>query len=74
MLLVDACYVKRNCQIQIQLGTLEHVKNKTNNVTKHENHTTQFNTKSYSVQNDKPKSAHNKAHQGIFLCNLVKLY
>jgi hypothetical protein len=29
---------------------------------KHENHTTQFDTKSYIVQNDKPKSAHNKAH------------
>lgn len=36
MLLVDAYYVKRKCQIQIQFGTLEHVEKKTNNVTKHE--------------------------------------
>ncbi len=37
---------------------------------KHENHTTQFDTKSYSVQNDKPKSAHNKAHKGHFCATL----
>ncbi len=37
---------------------------------KHENHTTQFDTKSYSVQNDKPKSAHNKAHEGHFCATL----
>ncbi len=72
MLLVDAYYVQRECQIQIQLGTLKMQKTKQimlQNM-KHENHTTQFDTKSYSVQNDKPKSAHNKPHEGHFCATL----